>query len=92
LLQNQGELGEAEPLCRTALAAKRRMLGDEHPSTLDSIHNLGLLLWAQGSKAEALEMLRQELEVRRRVLGEDHPHTQRSLSAYTRALFAVRGK
>ena len=64
-----------KPLFRTALAAQRRTLGDELTSTLDTMYNLGLLLWAQGHNAEALDICRQELK---RVLGEDHPHTQRS--------------
>ena len=61
---------------------RRRTLGDEHPSTLDSIFNFAGLLWKQGNKAEALEMYRQELEGVRRVLGEDHPSTQQSLRNY----------
>jgi hypothetical protein len=67
---------------REALAGKRRTLGDEHPSTLNSIFNFAELLWEQGNKAEALEMFRQELEGVRRVLGEDHPSTQQSLRNY----------
>ena len=33
-----GKLGEAEALCREALAARRETLGDRHPSTLASIN------------------------------------------------------
>ena len=82
LLYTQGKLGEAEPLYREAMSARRRTQGDEHPDTLDSINNLALLLQTQGKRAEALEIFRQELEVRRRVLGEGHPSTLRSLRNY----------
>jgi tetratricopeptide (TPR) repeat protein len=82
VLFNQGKLGEAEPLYREAMSARRRTQGDEHPDTLDSINNLALLLQTQGKRAEALEMFRQELEVRRSVLGEGHPSTLRSLRDY----------
>ena len=53
LLQAQGRLAEAEPYYRKALEVSRRVLGDEHPSTLSSINNMGGLLQAQGRLAEA---------------------------------------
>ena len=70
--------------------AQRRTLGDEHPSTLDSIFNLALLLWAQGNTAEALDLFRQELDAARRVRGEAHPLTQSSLRNYTAKLAALK--
>jgi hypothetical protein len=44
-----GKLGEAEPLCREALAVRRETLGDRHPDTLTSINNMAGLLQAQGA-------------------------------------------
>ena len=38
LLQAQGKLGEAEPLCKQMLIAQRGTLGDEHPDTLGSMN------------------------------------------------------
>jgi tetratricopeptide (TPR) repeat protein len=44
--QAQGKLSEAEPYYREALEGRRRVLGDEHPDTLTSINNMGVLLQA----------------------------------------------
>ena len=57
------------------VAAKRRQLGDDHPSTLTSMNNLGGLHTQQGKYAEAEELLTEALAARRRQLGDDHPHT-----------------
>ena len=46
-----GKLGEAEPLCREALAAHRETLGDRHPGTLSSINTMASLLHDQGAPA-----------------------------------------
>ena len=64
------------------MSAQRRTLGDEHPSTLASTHNLAGLLRAQGKRVEALELCRQALAGYRRVLGEGHPNTQKALRVY----------
>ncbi len=56
------------------------MLGEEHPETLASINNMGLLLRAQGKLAEAEPYWREALEKSRRVLGEEHPHTLTSIN------------
>jgi hypothetical protein len=58
LLQDQGKLAEAEPLLRVCLAVRRRVLGEDHPSTLMSIDNLASLLQDQGKLAEAEPLLR----------------------------------
>ena len=47
LLQDKGDLATAEPLCREALEVSRETLGNRHPHTLTSIHNLGALLLAE---------------------------------------------
>jgi hypothetical protein len=44
LLQAQGKLAEAEPLCRRALEAQERTLGADHANTLNASGNLGLVL------------------------------------------------
>ena len=41
--QQLGAYDRAEPLFEEALAARRRTLGDEHPDTLTSMNNLGML-------------------------------------------------
>ena len=49
LLLAQGKLDQAEPLLRKALERYRRVLGDNHSSTLSSINSLGQLLKARAS-------------------------------------------
>jgi serine/threonine protein kinase/tetratricopeptide (TPR) repeat protein len=58
-----------------ALAIYRSVLGGEHPDTLTSICNMGLLLKSQGKLAEAETYYREALQKCRRVLGEEHRST-----------------
>eukprot|EP01050_Picozoa_sp_SAG11_P019895 SAG11_NODE_3245_length_2584_cov_3.260362_2_plen_135_part_00 len=75
LLQDQGKLDEAEPLCRETLRVQRETLGGTHPSTLVTASNLAGLLRAQGKLDEAEPLCRETLRVRRETLGGTHPHT-----------------
>jgi len=51
------------------------VLGQEHPDTLISTNNLGLLYLYQSRYTLAEPLLTKALEVRRRILGEEHPDT-----------------
>jgi hypothetical protein len=64
------------------LAASRRTLGDEHPGTLSSIGNLGLLRKAKGDLAGAEALNEESLAARRRTLGDEHPSTLISVWTY----------
>ena len=75
LLQTQGKLSEAEPLCRRALEGREQQLGARHPSTLTSVGNLAGLLEAQGKLAEAEPLCRRALEGCEQQLGAHHPDT-----------------
>ncbi len=57
LLRAQGKLAEAEPYSREALEKSRHVQGEEHPSTLSFISNLGGLLRDQGKQQEAIDLL-----------------------------------
>jgi hypothetical protein len=57
------------------LAAKERLLGSNHPSTLNSRHHLAAAYRDAGRADEAIPLLEQTLEARERVLGSDHPDT-----------------
>jgi tetratricopeptide (TPR) repeat protein len=65
---------------REALEKRRRVRGEEHPSTLTAINNMGSLLQAQGKLDQAEPYYREALEVSRRVLGEEHPDTLTSIN------------
>ena len=62
------------------METRKRVLGEEHPSTLTSITNLTSTYRNQGrwKKAEELEV--QVMETRKRVLGEEHPSTLTSVA------------
>ena len=48
-------------MARQALAAQQRVLGPEHPDTLDSMANLSIGLLTLGQHEEAADMARQAL-------------------------------
>ena len=50
---------EADRLYRGALEAQRRILGNSHQDTLDTLYNLAALRAGQGRLSEALDMLRE---------------------------------
>lgn len=63
----------SSPLQNSALATRRRILGQEHPDTLGSMRLSGALLRQQGKLPEAEQMLREAFGLARRVLAEEHP-------------------
>jgi non-specific serine/threonine protein kinase/serine/threonine-protein kinase len=79
LLKSMGRLAEAERYYREALEGRRRVLGDDHPRTLQSLNNMGGLLAAMGKFADAEPYVREALESQLRVLGNDHPETLNSI-------------
>jgi len=80
LYQRIGLYKAAFPLQESALAIRRRTLGEEHPDTLMSMSNMGALLQDQRKLAEAEPYWREALEKYRRTLGEEHPNTLRSIN------------
>ena len=64
---------------RHTLEVRRRVLGEEHPDTLQSMVNLAVLHHYQGQDSKAEPLLVNALEVSRRVLGEEHPNPARGI-------------
>jgi tetratricopeptide (TPR) repeat protein/predicted Ser/Thr protein kinase len=71
---------EAQRQDERALELRRRVLGEEHPDTLTSMNNLGMMYQHQGRQAQAEALWVKVLEVRRRVLGEEHKDTLHSMN------------
>jgi non-specific serine/threonine protein kinase/serine/threonine-protein kinase len=71
---------EAQPEIERAVRLRRRVLGDDHPATLESLSWLARVLRGRGQYAAAEALLRKIVEVRRRVLGEAHRDTLASMS------------
>ena len=81
----QGLYREAEKLEQLNVETRKRVLGQEHPSTLINMGNLASTFWNQGRWKEAEELEVQAMETRKRVLGQEHPDTLTSMAnlAYT---------
>ena len=60
---------------RTAVEQCKRLLGEEHSSTADSYHTLGVTQDDLGEFNSALESKQRALDIRRKLFGEDHPNT-----------------
>ena len=73
------ELGDSTPqaieIGEPLSADLERLLGPDHPETLNSRNSLAAAYLAAGRAAEAIPLFGQILNVRQRVLGPDHPDT-----------------
>jgi tetratricopeptide (TPR) repeat protein len=79
LFDDQGRNAEAEKLYSDTLERRRRVLGEDHPSTLSSMNNLANIYAVEGRHAEAEALFLKSLEKVRRVLGENHPDVANTL-------------
>jgi tetratricopeptide (TPR) repeat protein len=70
-----GSYESSHPHLSFALETRRRLLGDEHPDTLRSNHDMGVLNQVDRRYRDAEPHLRQAMDGRRRVLGDTHPDT-----------------
>ena len=68
----------ARDLDQDTLDRRRRILGHDHPDTLNSAHNLAIDLRALGEVQAARDLDQDTLDRRRRILGHDHPDTLNS--------------
>lgn len=66
---------EGEEQLDLALETRTRVLGAEHPDTLTSMNDLGLVLRMQGQLFEAEQLYRQALSIQLPTLGKEHPDT-----------------
>lgn len=78
----------ARPLLTSALEIQRRMLGAQHPLTLDIMSNLARIYYLQGNVPEAEGLLKSVLEGRRLTAGPDHPFTLTTINNLA-VLYAV---
>ena len=73
-----GRTADAVPLIERVLAARERLAGADHPSTLASRNNLASAYRATGRPAEAIPLFEQNVAACERLLGPDHPKTAAS--------------
>ena len=75
LLHEQVQLVAAGELYQRALAGREKALGPDHPSTLDTVNNLGLLYSDLGKLNKAEDMYQRALAGYEKALGPDHTST-----------------
>ena len=70
-----GKFKEAEQLDIEVLDARTRILGVDHPDTINAMANLATTYGHLGKYTEAEKLQIQVLHARNRILGVEHPHT-----------------
>ena len=78
LRAEQKRYKEAEKLLTKALEGRKIKLGEDHPHTLQSMHELAILYKEQSDYDKAEPLLLEALKGRRLKLGDTHPHTLQS--------------
>jgi serine/threonine protein kinase len=86
----QGNYAEAEKLYREVLDIERRVLGPEHPGTLQSMEVLAVDLAHEGRYDEAEKMQFKARDSLRQALGPEHPGTALSTDSLA-CIFALAG-
>src|SRR5205807_1937009 len=72
----------ALPHAESALRTRRRLLGEDHPDTFQSLSRYGLVLQSLGRAKEAEPLYKEALERHRKILGEDHADTILCMNNY----------
>jgi CHAT domain-containing protein/Tfp pilus assembly protein PilF len=90
-LYERFDLQKAIESTRKALAIRRKVLGEKHVATAQSLEMLAGYLLNQGNYRESREAYENSLTIRKSVLGEQHIDTARSMSGLG-ALFYSRGQ
>ena len=80
VIGDRKNLVEGERLLSQTQASALRILGPDHPASLEATARLGANYLAQKRPHEAEPLLRKVLETRRRVLPVDHPETLQSIN------------
>ena len=88
VLYDQGQYGDAEGTFRVVREERERVLGSEHPDTLDARNCLEVALYYGGKYAEAEAEARTLLAIRGKVLGPDHPDTLKARNNLADDLFS----
>lgn len=79
-LHSEGKYREALPGAQQTVDAFRKLLGEEHPRTIDRLNSLATLYFQLGDYAKAEVPLRQVAQSYKKVLGDEHPYTANSMN------------
>jgi serine/threonine protein kinase/Tfp pilus assembly protein PilF len=77
----QGRQGEAATLFRDVIAARRDVLGKDHPSLAESLAGLGETLCRNGSRADGRQALEEARHIFNARLGAEHPRSVKAVAA-----------
>ncbi len=80
IYERWGKYEKAFPFYQQALDIRKKILGDDHPTTAASLNNMGGLLESMGEYEGARPFFQQALDIYKKVLGDDHPDTAISLN------------
>ena len=86
-----GDYREAEPHAKRAVELCCRVLGDEHPDSLQAMKGLATVFYWDGRYAEAESLQLDTLQTETRVLGEEHPQTLGSMCSLA-AVYCGQGR
>ncbi|TVY12783.1 Nephrocystin-3, partial [Lachnellula arida] len=89
VLEESGQWQGAMQLEEKVYEARKRTLGEEHPSTLLSMGNLARSYSDLGRGQDAVQLAEKVYEARKRTLGEEHPNTLSILEFYNIALYKL---
>ncbi len=78
LLQQLGQLPEAEQLCRQCLEIREAQLGPQHAETAAALMGVGSVLLEQQQRAEAKLLLEKAVYLSILKLGEQHSQTRQA--------------
>jgi tetratricopeptide (TPR) repeat protein len=84
----RGAYTSARELQEKVLKISKRVLGEEHPDTLMTMHNLANTLSAQGDLSGALGLREKVVEISKRSLGEEDRRTLASMNNLSQTLSA----
>ncbi|KAF1969170.1 hypothetical protein BU23DRAFT_477821 [Bimuria novae-zelandiae CBS 107.79] len=73
--RRQGRWKEAEELGEQVMETRKRVQGETHPDTLDSMDDLVFIWKGQDRNEEAIAMMKECVRLRERVIGPDHQLT-----------------
>lgn len=70
---------DADELEVPTMETRRRLLGLEHPETLEDMASVATNYWSQDKKSQAIQLLTEVVPKLQQNLGADHPSTIRSM-------------
>ena len=83
LYNSKGEYDRALQLFEECLAKRKRILGEDHPDTLESLNDFAAFFESQGQYDRALQLFEECLSKRSRIFGVDHPDTKDALITHS---------